>query len=196
MNDFHPSDQLTTSFIDEETTDADERVVLDHLRFCSACRARVEAESAARSVVRAHAAVAKAQGLTPAWRPRVYRLGRPLLTVSSGLIGLTAGVGVVVMALGLWARPHPVEAVGVIGDSRCGPHHRFTSLKEKEPLCTVNCVRRFGAAYILVSSNAVYEIENQEFPGLADFAGRQVAITGSAVAERRITVSRIVAAPN
>jgi hypothetical protein len=112
----------------------------------------------------------------------------------SGLFGLMASVGVVV-ALALWARPQTVEAVGVIGDSRCGPHHRFTALKEKEPLCTLNCVRFLGAEFILVSSNGVYEIANQEFPGLADFAGREVAITGT-VAEQRIKVSRIVAVTN
>jgi len=202
MNHSHPSDESITSFIDEEITEADRQVLLGHLRFCSACRARVDAESTARSVVRAHAAAAKAQGLPPAWRPRVYRLGRPLLVISSGLFSLLSGVGVVVAVLALWPRPQPVvalcarsqpvEAVCVIGDSRCGPHHRFTALQEKEPLCAVNCVR-LGADYILVSGEAVYEIANQQFPGLADFAGRQVAITGSAVAEHRITVSRIVA---
>ena len=136
------------------------------------------------------------RGLTPSWRPRVFRLGRPLFAVSPsglfGLVGLLVGVAVVVLAL--WTRPQTVQAVGVIGDSRCGRHHRFTAVKEKEPACTVNCVR-LGAEYILVSGNAVYEIENQQFPGLADFAGREVAITGT-VAEQTIVVSRIVAVPH
>jgi hypothetical protein len=73
---------------------------------------------------------------------------------------------------------------GTISDSHCGATHNAAmqsdtskkgKIKDRE--CTLACIKA-GAKYVLVSQGKVYEIENQDFAGLQNFAGYAVKLTG------------------
>jgi Putative zinc-finger len=184
-------DQRVTPFIDGECTGEERAAVLAHLRQCQGCRIRVEAESTAKHVLHAHAAVARTMGVSPAWRPRVFRLGKPALPVHPTLMLLFAVIGAGL--LGVWLRPTPVMAVGVIGDSFCQHEHRFTTrFNVDERTCTLGCVKR-GAEFVLVTDTQVYQIHNQQFPELADFANRRVKMEGTWAGDRFVVASMAAA---
>src|SRR5262245_43285902 len=86
----HEVDRLITPFIDAECTDAERTTLIAHLQVCDACRRRIDAESTAKQVLHAHAAVARTMGVTPPWRPRVFRLGQPTLPVRAATLALFA----------------------------------------------------------------------------------------------------------
>ncbi len=191
MNDCDAIDTLVTPYVDGELKEAERGIVSAHLRHCTACHERVEAESAARQMVRSVAAASHAAGREPEWRPRVYRLGRPAPTVSQTAL-LTGAAAAAIAAAVLLVRPAPIAAVGMIGDSQCGERHRYTTAGGDNRRCTLNCVAR-GAEFVLVADNAVYTIRNQDFQELASFADVRVSISGP-VGGRVITISRIAAA--
>jgi anti-sigma factor RsiW len=170
-------DQVITPFIDGECTEMQRAAVVAHLRQCVACRHRVEAESSARQTLHAHAAVARTMGVAPAWRPRVFRLGRPVLPMPAPVLLLLAAV--TAGALGFWIlRPVTLTAVGVIGDSRCQHEHRPAArFAVTERACTLNCVA-LGAEFVLVTDTQIYRIRNQEHPELAAFADLPVTVKG------------------
>jgi hypothetical protein len=184
-------DQRVTPFIDGECADEERTKVLAHLRGCEGCRIRVEAESTAKQVLHAHAAVARTMGVAPAWRPRVFRLGKPALPVHPTLMLLFAVVGAGLLYLAL--RPTPVMAVGVIGDSFCQREHRFTTrFNVDERVCTLGCVKR-GAEFVLVTDAKVYRIANQQLPELAAFANRFVEVKGTWAGDQIVVASMAVA---
>jgi hypothetical protein len=195
MNDCDALEDMITPHVDGEGSQEARERVMAHLRVCPRCRARVEAEATARHVLRAHAGVARTLGVAPSWTPRVSRLGQPALVVAHpAAVVLAVAVVLVVAALAL--RPRQLEAVGVIGDSVCGLQHRFTeAFHVDERTCTVNCVK-FGGSFVLVADGNVYAIVNQDFRGLADFAGARVAVSGTPSGDHAIVVSRIVSATN
>jgi hypothetical protein len=81
---------------------------------------------------------------------------------------------------------------GRIADSACGAHHEEAaegSGTMSDHDCTIACVRG-GSKYVLVSGGRVLSIQNQQFPGLADYAGQDVTVTGS-LADGVVIVSRI-----
>jgi hypothetical protein len=172
----HELDGVVTRFIDGECSEADRTAIIAHMRQCQGCRTRVVAESTAKQVLRAHATVARTMGVPPPWRPRVFRLGQPTLPVHpTMLLFAVIGAGL----LGVWLRPTPVIAVGVIGDSFCEREHRFTKrFNVGEHECTLGCVKR-GAAFVLVTDTQVYRIRNQQLPGLITFAGQNVKVEGT-----------------
>jgi hypothetical protein len=181
----HELDQLITPFIDGECTERDRTAVFAHLRQCQGCLARVDAESTAKQVLHAHATVARTMGVEPAWRPRVFRLGRPALPVRPALLLLVAAIGAGLFGL-LWLRPTPVMAVGVIGDSFCQHEHRFTTrfdVDERE--CTLGCVKS-GAEFVLVTDTEIYRIHNQRFPELDRFANVRVKVEGTWEGDRLV----------
>jgi len=185
-------DPLVTPFVDGQCTPAQEATVANHLRACAACRARVEAESAARILLHTQAADARAMGVEPAWRPRVWRLGRPALPVRpvTAMAILLASAATV----GFWLQPAQASAIGVIGDSACAETHRFTTrFGVSEEQCTLGCVAR-GAEFVLITDSGILRIRNQEFPTLAEFADQRVEILGRASGDG-ITVSRMEAIP-
>jgi len=187
----HELDELVTPFIDGECTEEERTEVLAHLRQCQGCRFRVEAESTAKHVLHAHAAVARTMGVAPAWRPRVFRLGKPALPVHPTLMLLFAVIGAGL--LGFWLRPTPVMAVGVIGDSFCQHEHRFTTrFNVDEHTCTLGCVER-GAEFVLVTDRQVYRIHNQQLPELAAFANRRVKVKGTWDGDRIVVASMAAA---
>jgi hypothetical protein len=184
-------DQLVTPFIDGECTDEERTEVLAHLRRCRGCRIRVEAESTAKHLLHAHAAVARTMGVAPAWRPRVFRLGKAALPVHPTLMLFVTVVGAGL--LGFWLRPTPVMAVGVIGDSFCQHEHRFTTrFNVDERTCTLGCVKR-GAEFVLVTDTQVYRIHNQQLPELAAFANRRVKMEGKWEGDRLVVASMTAA---
>ena len=162
-----------------------------NLRECQGCRIRVEAESTAKQVLHAHAAVARTMGVAPAWRPRVFRLGKPALPGHPTLMLLVAVIGAGL--LGFWLRSTPVMAVGVIGDSFCQHEHRFTTrFNVDEQTCTLGCVKR-GAEFVLVTDRQVYRIHNQQLPELAAFANRRVKVKGTWDGDRIVVASMAAA---
>lgn len=176
MKECQALDLLITPYLDDECSALDRAAVQQHLRECAACRQRVEAESTAREVLRAHAAVARTLGEAPPWKPRNFRLGKAPLLVAHPA-ALTA-VAVVVIVLGVFIlRPEPVAAVGTIGDSNCGAHHLYVNPQRDAKSCTLGCVAR-GARFVLIVDGKVYEIQNQEFPDLSSFADRRVEVSG------------------
>ncbi len=191
MTDCHALDDLITAFVDGEL-DEDERArVVAHLSICRACRHEVEAESTARHVLRAHAAVARTMGVTPSWRPQAFRLGRPALVVPrTAVVALVALLGFGVWTL--WLRPNTVEAVGIIGDSHCVATHVHLPGNAESRGCVLNCVKR-GAEFVFVSDGEVFRIDNQAFPDLATFANQRVNVTGT-MAHDAITVSTLAEA--
>lgn len=183
-------DRLVTPFIDGVCAEAERMAVLAHLQQCHSCQMRVEAEATARHVLHAHAAVARTIGVSPPWRPRVFRLGRPVLPVHPGWLLLVAVLGAAVT--GVWLRPTPIVAVGVIGDSVCGPHHLFTArfnVGDRE--CTLGCVKQ-GAEFVLVTDAEVYRLHDQQMPEFAALANRRVKVEGT-VEDGRILVASIMA---
>lgn len=182
-------DRLVTPFIDGECTQAERAEIVAHLHQCESCHTRVEAESTAKHLLHAHAAIARTMGVAVPWRPRVFRLGQPVLSGRQTLLLLLAGV-VGAGLVGLWLRQAPVLAVGVIGDSFCLQHHRFTTrfnVGERE--CTLGCVKG-GAEFVLVTDTKVYRIRNQELSELASFANRRVQVEGTWDGDR-ILVARM-----
>jgi hypothetical protein len=197
-------DQLITPFVDDLCADADRVGVVAHLRGCERCRMRVEAESTARHVLLAHAAVARTMGVAPSWRPRVFRLGQPMLSVPSAVL-LTLSLGGAA-GTAWWLRAHPssgqavsrqaeatrVTAVGVIGDSHCQHDHRPLMIRgERE--CTLGCVAR-GAEFVLVTDSEIYRLRDQQLAALAEFANRRVSVEGT-VDRGTIRISRVTAVP-
>ena len=178
-------DQLVTPFIDDECSAPQRADVLAHLQQCHGCRTRVEAESTARHVLNAHAAVARTLGVAPPWRPRVFRLGQPTLPVRPAVLLLFGLVGA--GAVAFWLRPTPVLAVGVIGDSFCQREHLFTArFNVADHECTLGCVKA-GAEFVLVTDSQVYRL-GKELPGAARFASQPVKVEGTLRGDRiRVT---------
>ncbi len=190
MKECHAIDALITSYVDGEASDGDCQVVKDHLCACASCRIEVEAESTARHVVRAHAAVARTMGMSPPWRPRARRLGQPALVVrhpALTMLGATAAVFLVALLM----RPSPVEATGIISDSRCGDRHSINRPGLSDRTCVLSCVAQ-GAEFVLVAGSTVHRITNQDLPDLRTLAHKRVAVSGS-VTDAGFTISRIVA---
>jgi hypothetical protein len=184
----HELDGVITRFIDGEYGDADRTAIVSHLRECQSCRTRVDAESTAKHVLRAHATVARTMGVPPPWRPRVIRLGQPALPVHSGFLLVVAVIGAGL--LGFWIRPTTVSAVGMIGDSYCQHDHSgfTTRFNVGEHECTLGCVKR-GAEFVLVTDTQIYRIRNQQLPGLVTFAGQHVKVEGTFEGDQIVVAS-------
>jgi hypothetical protein len=184
-------DGLITPFVDDVCSPRERAAIVTHLQQCDACRSRVEAEAAARNILRAHAAIGRAMDASPSWRPRVFRLGQPALPAHPKLL-LALAVICAGMA-GWWLRPAPVVAVGLIGDSFCQRNHRLATIfNVGDRECTLGCVKA-GAEFVLVSDREVYRIRNQKMPELALFANRRVQVRGR-MKDGRIVVAKLTAA--
>lgn len=198
MTDCTTLDRMITPYLDGAVTPMERDAIAAHFQSCRRCRERVAAEAAARRVLRAHVASARSLGEPPAFTPRVARLGKPSLlveyrgTIAAVLIAAATTAGVVL------SRPTPVaaiEAVGIIGDSRCGLHHRLSEpYSPDERSCTLNCVKR-GARFVLLADGVVYPLRNQDFPGLSSYAGTRVVVSGQS-GDGGITLSHVAIAPD
>jgi len=80
---------------------------------------------------------------------------------------------------------------GKISDSKCGLTHKAAEhgAKVSEHDCVVACVKT-GAKYTFVQGGKVYDITNQDYPGLEEYAGETVRLTGDRAGDT-ITVSKI-----
>src|SRR5215467_7808032 len=82
--------------------------------------------------------------------------------------------------------------IGEISDSACGMKHDSGAENVPTPPaneCVANCIRG-GSKYVIVAGNKVYQIANQNAPGLADLAGAKVKISGELKGDV-VTVSKI-----
>jgi hypothetical protein len=80
---------------------------------------------------------------------------------------------------------------GKISDSACGEFHKVDRTHSKhlsDRDCTLDRVRE-GARYILVSHGKIYQIQNQNFPGLKEYAGRKVKVQGDVTENDTIIVT-------
>jgi len=190
MNTCHSLDLLLTPFVDGECTTAEQAIVNSHLAECAECRQRLDAESTARHLLHAHAAVARTTGGPPTWRPRVRRLGQPGLRLQSRALLFVALLGAGLLVF--WLRPAQASTIGVIGDSWCQHKHLFTErFNVDDRTCTLGCVKR-GASFVLVTDTRVYQIRNQDLPELATFASMRVRVIGRIDGET-ISITNIAA---
>jgi hypothetical protein len=158
----------------------------------------VETESTVKHLLHAGAAVARTMGESVPWRPRVLFLGRPVLPVRPAWLVLllaVAGAGLI----GIWLRPTPVSAIGVIGDSFCNHEHIFSSrFNVDDRDCTLGCVER-GAEFVLVTQTGVYRIRNQQMSDLVTFANHRVKVEGTlngdAIVVRTVTATERIRTP-
>ncbi len=82
---------------------------------------------------------------------------------------------------------------GAISDSACGASHaKMTAGKKMSDRdCALACVKN-GARYVFVADGKVYNIANQNFAGLQQYAGERVSLTGDVNGET-VTVSKVSA---
>lgn len=81
---------------------------------------------------------------------------------------------------------------GKISDDKCGATHssdEHGGKKMTERQCTQACIKG-GAKYVFVSDGKVYNVDNQDFAGLAVHAGHNVKLTGEMTGDT-IKVSKI-----
>lgn len=83
--------------------------------------------------------------------------------------------------------------VGAISDSKCGAKHMTGAehgAKMSNRDCTEACIKG-GAKYVFVSKGKVYNLDNQDYAGLAEHAGHTVKLTGEMTGDT-IKVSNVV----
>jgi len=83
---------------------------------------------------------------------------------------------------------------GTISDSVCGASHakmiaEHPGANMTDAQCVAACVKA-GAKYVFVMDGKVYNIANQEYPGLAKDAARTVRLTGVMNGDT-ITISKL-----
>lgn len=99
-----------------------------------------------------------------------------------------------VIILGTAALSYSAEQTlaGQISDSACNRKHESGAENVPTPPdadCTLDCVRG-GSTFVLVTSDKVYQIANQDLAALKTHAGHKVKMTGDLKGDA-ITVSKI-----
>jgi hypothetical protein len=70
---------------------------------------------------------------------------------------------------------------GKVSDSMCGASHKAAIEHAGKKLTDRQCVQaciKDGGKYVFVSGGKVYNIDNQDYAGLAEHAGHNVSLTG------------------
>ncbi|HVV44902.1 MAG TPA: hypothetical protein VHC72_06840 [Bryobacteraceae bacterium] len=100
--------------------------------------------------------------------------------------------------LGSFASAATMTLAGTISDSACGASHakmmemhKNPKMKMSERDCTLACVKN-GGKFVFVADGKVYNVANQNFPALAQYAGESVSLTGN-VQGNTVTVSKVAA---
>jgi len=106
-----------------------------------------------------------------------------------GLAGLLAGL----LSLASGAT---MTMNGMISDSACGASHAKMMAEHKDAKmtdkdCTLACVKN-GGKFVFVSDGKVYNITNQDFAAVRQYAGQTVSLTGDMNGET-ITVAKVAA---
>jgi hypothetical protein len=97
-----------------------------------------------------------------------------------------------ILVLGASAIPAAPETwKGTIGDSMCGASHSMEGGESQtsDAACVISCVKS-GEKYVLVTGGENREIENQDFPGLAEHAAQLVRVAGEPIG-KKIRVTKI-----
>ncbi len=86
---------------------------------------------------------------------------------------------------------------GSISDSMCGASHAkmmemHKDMKMTDRDCALACVKN-GGKFVFVSNGKVYNISNQNFAALNQYAGQTVSLTGD-VSGDSVTVTKVAAA--
>lgn len=83
---------------------------------------------------------------------------------------------------------------GEISDNMCGASHQAMAKpgqKVNPRQCTLACVKA-GGQYVLVSNGKIFDLTNQKLPGLQQYAGEKVRVTGDLGNDgKTITVTQI-----
>jgi hypothetical protein len=104
---------------------------------------------------------------------------------------LTTTLAVVTLSL-VALRAAEQTWVGEISDSACAMKHESGVENVPPPPaneCVANCIRG-GSKYVIVASDKVFQIVNQNAAGLGDLAGSKVKITGELKGDA-VTISKI-----
>src|SRR2546422_2362469 len=178
---------LLERYLARQGSPEEHRVVHEHIKSCDRCRTSVRAQEAVRRLLRSRAAEARAQGMSPTWRPRPGRLRGQRTAAMLGLILVPTTVVVlfVVIKGRSVSDAGSLSDIGVISDNWCGAGHH----KDDPYTCVLDCIRK-GAQYVFVSHGVTYVVRNQDFLGLAQVATRQVKLTGH-VQKDGLVVSRL-----
>ena len=125
----------------------------------------------------------------------LFHLGDPESCILSSMARicrlLTTTLAVVTLSL-IALRAADQTWVGEISDSACGMKHDSGAENVPTPPaneCVANCIRG-GSKYVIVASDKVFQIANQNAAGLADLAGSKVKITGELKGDT-VTISKI-----
>jgi len=107
----------------------------------------------------------------------------------SGVFGLLAG-------LCSFASGATMTMNGMISDSACGASHAKMMAEHKDAKmtdkdCTLACVKN-GGKFVFVSNGKVYNIANQDFAAVKEYAGQTVSLTGDVTGET-IAVAKVAA---
>jgi hypothetical protein len=88
----------------------------------------------------------------------------------------------------------PEVLTGTISDSHCGASHQAPAGTKSERACLFACLKALAKWVLVDQNNRVFEIANQELPGLPLYAGRRVRLTGH-LSGAVIVASRVEAYP-
>ena len=107
-------------------------------------------------------------------------------------IGLCSAI--LFAGLGSLASAANMTINGTISDSACGSSHAKMTAGKKmtDRDCALACIKN-GAKYVFVADGKVYNIANQNFAALQQYAGEHVSLTGD-VSGETVTVSKLAAA--
>jgi hypothetical protein len=98
------------------------------------------------------------------------------------------------VALTLVVRTFAAEQkwTGKISDSLCGSSHQLMASQANlsDQQCTLECVKAGGKFIFVGANDNIFQIANQDFPGLAQHPAETVIVTGELKGDT-ITVSNI-----
>src|SRR3989441_13237972 len=160
---------LLERYLAQQGAPEEHRVVREHIKSCDRCRTSVRAQEAVRQLLRSRATEARAQGLSPTWRPRPDRLRGQRTAAMLGLILVPTTVVVLfVMIRGRSVSDAgSLSDIGVISDNWCG-----AGAQKDDPYgCGLGCLRQ-GRENVFVSQGVTHGGRNQDFFWLEQLATR------------------------
>lgn len=99
-------------------------------------------------------------------------------------LALTLAATLAMGTMGLFGADQTLT--GSISDAMCAGHHPAGMAAKA---CTMGCVKK-GSKYVVVVGDKVYNVSNQDLPGLAKYAGDNVKVKGMVDGDT-ITITKI-----